>query len=132
MTKADVGAMKGKILVIDDEELVAKTIEKLLRREGYEVVSVRNGAEALRQVEAQKFDLLVTDIRMPSMNGIETIRQIRNQLASKGKPQIPEICITGYADNDLNRQAQELGVSDYLYKPFDLNEFLSCVKRNLR
>ena len=120
-----------KILLVDDEELVVKSIERLLKKEGYEVVSLKNGQEAIRKVSEMDFNLLITDIRMPSLNGIEMIRQVRNQLKSKGKPPIPEICITGYADNDLNRQARELGVADYLYKPFDLVEFLACVKRHL-
>ncbi len=130
-TQADIVAMKGKILVIDDEELVIKTIERLLSKEGYDVISVRNGQEAIRKVGEMDFDLLITDIRMPGMNGIETIRQIRNQLKIKGKPQIPEICITGFANNELNRQARELGVVGYIYKPFDLGDFLFCVKKNL-
>ncbi len=120
-----------KILLVDDEELIVRTIERLLKKEGYDVISARNGQEAIRHAEEQEFDLLVTDIRMPSMNGIETIRQIRRTRENLGKSRVPEICITGYADNELNRQARELGVSDYLYKPFDLKEFLACVKRHL-
>lgn len=122
----------AKILLIDDEELVLKSIEKLMKREGHEVVSVRNGQEAIQKVQEADFDLLVTDIRMPSLNGIETIRQIREVLERNGKHRIPEICITGYADNELNKQAEELEVADYMYKPFDLLDFLDCVKRNIK
>ena len=124
--------MTGKILVVDDEELVLKTVQRLLRKEGYEVITARNGREAIQHAKEGEFDLLVTDIRMPSMNGIEIIRQIRQIRISAGKKPTPEICITGYADNDLNHQAQELGVADYLYKPFDLVEFLACVKKHLK
>jgi len=121
-----------KILLIDDEDLVVRSLEKLLKKEGYEVVPVRDGASAIKKVEESPFDLIVTDIRMPHLNGIETICQIRQILKRKGASQIPEICITGYADEELNKKAEELGVADYLYKPFDLRDFLDCVKKNLR
>jgi CheY-like chemotaxis protein len=118
--------------LVDDEELVLRSIEKLLKREGYEVVAVRGGQEAIKQVQEGDYHLLVTDIRMPNINGIDTIQRIREVLQSKGKPRIPEICITGYADNELNRKAEALGVADYLYKPFDLRDFLDCIKRNIK
>lgn len=121
-----------KILLVDDEELVVRSIEKLLKKEGYEVVSVKNGYEAVKKAEKEDFDLLVTDIRMPSLNGIETIRQIRESRSKGGLEKIPEICITGFADNELYQQAEQLGVAGYLYKPFDLHDFLSCVKKHIK
>ncbi len=122
----------GNILLVDDEELVLKSIEKLLRKAGHEVVAVKTGREAIEKVEEGHFDLIVTDIRMPNLNGIEMIREIRKALKAKGRKPVPEVCITGYADNELNQRAAALGVVDYLYKPFDLGEFLNCVNRNLR
>lgn len=122
----------ARILLIDDEELVLKSIEKFLKREGYEVVCVNNGEEAIKKVGELDFDLMVTDIRMPKLNGIEIIERIREVLRNKGKKRIPEICITGYADNELSQKAEKLGVVEYLYKPFDLRDFLNCIKKNLR
>jgi len=121
----------ARILLVDDEELVVKSIEKLLKKEGHEVVSVKNGQDALNQAETIDFDLIITDIRMPKLNGLDTIQRLREYLKAHGKSRIPEICITGYADNDLNHRAEELGINEYLYKPFDLRDFLACVKRCL-
>jgi len=123
---------KKKILVIDDEELVIKSLEKLLAKEGYEVVSVRNGSDAMKKIDEANFDLIITDIRMPRLNGIELLSQIREVVKRKGCSPISEICITGYADDEINRKAEALGVADYLYKPFDLRDFLACVKKNLK
>lgn len=122
----------AKILIIDDEDLVRKSVEKLLKREGHEVFAVSNGAAGIDVVRSSDIDIVVTDIRMPSLNGIETLEEIRKVRAQQGKSKIPEICITGYADEELNKKAEEMGVSDYMYKPFDLRDFLACIKKHVK
>ena len=124
--------MPSKILLIDDEELVTKSISRLLSKEGYEVIVCKSGEEAIEQARKERIDLIVCDIRMPRLNGVETIKNIRQMLASGRRGAIPEILITGYADEEANRQAEALQVADYLYKPFDLRDFLACVKKNLK
>lgn len=121
--------MGKKILVIDDEELVTKSLLKLLRNEGYDVNIARSGAEALGEVKKADFDLVVADVRMPEMDGIETIMQIRNHLKKSNKKPIPEILITGYADMDKYQKAMDLRVAGYINKPFDSNDFLRAVKK---
>ena len=121
-----------RILLIDDEELVIRSLEKLLKKEGFEVEPARNGLEAIKKAGEVDFDLVVTDIRMPELNGIDTLEQIREVLKHRGNAPIPEICITGYADEELNKKAEALGVADYLYKPFDIKDFLRCVHKHLR
>ena len=123
--------MAKKILVIDDEELITKSLLKLLDTEGYDVAVARNGSEALARVKESDFDLIVSDVRMPEMDGIETIRQIRAYLKTIDKKPIPEILITGYADKEKYETAMDLKVADYLYKPFDREDFLKAVKRNI-
>ena len=103
----------ARILLVDDEDLVLRSLQKLLRKEGFEVEPARNGMEAIQRAGEVDFDLLVTDIRMPRLNGIDTIIGIREVLKRKGCPPIPEICITGYADEELNKKAEALGVADY-------------------
>jgi len=129
----DTGAKMAekKILVIDDEELVLKSIQTLLRRTGYEVIVSRNGQEALKVIKGLQVDLIVCDVRMPSFSGIETIKAIRSFLLSEQRNLIPEILITGYAEESLNKQIEELNVAEYMYKPFDLRDFLASVKKNL-
>jgi len=123
--------MAKKILVIDDEELITKSLLKLLDTEGYDVAVARNGSEALARVKESDFDLIISDVRMPEMDGIETIRQIRAYLKTIDKKPIPEILITGYADKEKYETAMDLKVADYLYKPFDRENFLKAVKRNI-
>ncbi|MBI2167372.1 MAG: response regulator [Candidatus Omnitrophica bacterium] len=124
--------MKKKILLIDDEEIVLKSIAKLLIREGYEVIACRSGTEAIDQAKSEAVDLIVCDVRMPQLNGIETVRRIRDLIKSSTKKPTPEILITGYADQMANREIESLQVAEYLYKPFDLRDFLGAVKKALK
>lgn len=123
--------MAKRILVIDDERLVVDSLNKLLKREGYDVFIAKNGMEALEQVRGQDFDLIVSDIRMPDMNGIEIVKKIREYLKQDGKGPVPEILITGYASKEILEEAKKLNVADYIYKPFNIKEFLGVVRRNL-
>ena len=122
----------AKILLVDDEELVIKSLEKLLKKEGHDITAAHNGSEAIKKAESMDFDLIITDLRMPTLNGIDTIEQIRKVVRMRGGTPAPEICITGYADEEINKKAEKIGVADYLYKPFDLRDFLSCVKKHLK
>ncbi|MFA4889193.1 MAG: response regulator [Candidatus Omnitrophota bacterium] len=123
--------MTKKILVIDDEELVTKTLLKLLSREGYSVTVTRSGKEAIEKVKESDFDLIISDVMMPELDGIETIKLIRNYLENSNKAPIPEVIITGYADMEKYESAKELEVMDYLYKPFDSAEFLRIIKKTI-
>jgi len=124
--------MAKRILIIDDEELITKTLLKLLNAKGYEAEVAKSGPEALEKVRQADFDLIISDVRMPEMDGIETIKQIRAYLSKENKEPIPEVLITGYADVDKYEAAGEMEVTDYLYKPFDNQEFLSIVQKNLQ
>lgn len=123
--------MPKRILVIDDEELITKSLRKLLSREGYDIVIVQNSQDAVGAVKEADFDLIISDIRMPQLDGIETIQNIRNYLIKSNKKLIPEILITGYADLEKYNKAMELKVADYLYKPFDSADLLQTVKKNI-
>ena len=124
--------MAKRILVIDDEELVIESLKKLLRRENYDVTIARNHKEAIKEVEDHDFDLIVADIRMPEVDGVEIVKHIREYLKQNNKKPIPEILITGYASEETFKQAQDLNVADYIYKPFDIKHFLEVVKKNLK
>lgn len=124
--------MAKKILVIDDEELITKSLLKLLSAEGYDVSVVRNGKDAVEKIESNNFDLVISDVRMPELDGIETIKQIRSSLKKSNKRQIPEIIITGYADKEKYEVAMlDLKVHDYIYKPFERTDFLKSIKKAL-
>ena len=121
--------MAKHILVIDDEQLVTESPRRLLKKQGYNVTIAESGRDAIEKVKIKEsgFDLIIADIRMPQMDGIEIIRKIR-EISSRP---VPEILITGYASDDSQRQAQELEISDYIYKPFDIREFMEVVMKNL-
>jgi len=119
--------MKKIILIIDDEEILTKTFTKLLERNGYEVYSAKKGQDALCMVEAEPFDLVICDMRMPGMSGVETIREIR-----KLKSGIPVVFISGFADEQMERDANDLKPIAYMHKPFDITELLELLKRNLK
>lgn len=121
--------MPKNILVIDDEELVTESLKRLLKREGYNVAISKNGADAIEKVKKVDFDLIISDIRMPGLDGIETIKQIRAYLEKSNKKLIPEVLITGYADVDKYESASYMEVADYLYKPFDNADFLLVIKK---
>ena len=92
--------MPKKILVIDDEELITKSLLKLLSAEGYNATVVRSGKEAVEKVQEDDFNLIISDVRMSEMDGIKTIKEIRTYLKKLNKESIPEILITGYADRE--------------------------------
>jgi len=119
------------ILIIDDEELITRTLLKLLKKEGYTPIVAKSGEEALEKIKISDFDLIITDVRMPGLDGIETIRQIRGYLQQNNKKPVPEIVITGFANEESYKQAVQLKVKDYIFKPFDLKQFIDIIKKNL-
>ena len=123
--------MAKNILIIDDEELITKSLIKLLRSRGYVASLSVGGAEALEKIKTEDFDLIICDVRMPGMDGIETIKTIRAYLEKSDKKSIPEVLITGYADAEKYESAIDLEVADYLYKPFDNDEFLHIVRKTI-
>ncbi|MBN2119927.1 MAG: response regulator [Candidatus Omnitrophica bacterium] len=123
--------MKNKILIIEDEKIITKSLQKLLQEKGYEVTIAYGGADALTKIQNDDFHMIVCDIRMPEMDGIETIKSIRDFRQKQGKAPIPEVFITGFVDEDKYKSAVNLKVAGYLHKPFDTNEFLEIIERNL-
>lgn len=115
-----------KVLIVEDEE----NIEFLLRRNvqalGFECVGVNNAFDALKELYQRKFDLLITDLRMPMMSGIELIEQVRLL-----DPDLPVIVVTGLRDADTVRRVWRGGAVDYLTKPFERDELRQSVERAL-
>ncbi|HXX81779.1 MAG TPA: response regulator, partial [Thermodesulfovibrionales bacterium] len=105
--------MGGRILVVDDEPVVVKSCERTLTPEGYKVDTASNGKEAIGKLGKDNFDLVITDLKMPDMDGIELIRWIRNS-----KPNIGVVVITGYPSQESIKEALGLRILDYLPKPF--------------
>lgn len=124
--------MAKKILVIDDEELIIRSLKKLLEKEGFAVFVAKNGQDAVVMAEEESFDLLIADIRMPGINGVETVQGIYEDLKERNLENIPAIFITGYADEEIKKKAKTLKPIAYIYKPFDISELVDKVKAALR
>ncbi len=115
-----------KILIIDDDVLVLKTIRKLLLLEGYELFECKSAEEALVLVKKGAFDLVITDIRMPGLNGIQMLEKLRGDQQNQN---LPVILITGYASEDAPLEAFRLSADDYILKPFNSDQLLASVRR---
>ncbi|MFC1674881.1 response regulator [Candidatus Omnitrophota bacterium] len=123
--------MEKNILVIDDDKLVLMTLKRLLTREGYKVSTAFNGVRALRRIREADFDLIISDIKMPEMDGMEIVKKIREYLVQNGKDLLPEIFITAYAKDDIYQQALALNAAGYIEKPFDVRTIQITVKKVL-
>ncbi|HEY7990082.1 MAG TPA: response regulator [Stellaceae bacterium] len=122
--------MATTILLIDDDPLVAFTVERMLQGGGFTVIRAADGEKGLRLLKEQKVDLIITDIIMPVKEGIETIREIREHDAK-----LPVIAVSGGghgSGGNYLRMAQALGATEILTKPFDQDELLGAVKRCLK
>jgi len=122
--------MSKKILVIDDDRLVSRTLSRCLKNSGYSVAVALDGFEALEKAKESRFDLVITDIRMPGMSGLETLRRIR-ELWQERTTMVPAIVATGYAGDELHGLDDELGIVAHLHKPFEIDEFLKTIQENL-
>lgn len=123
--------MKRKILLIDDDGLVLKSVARLLGSRGYEVTVCKNGCDGVEAVKKSRFDLVISDVRMPRQDGLNTVRFIREVEKSKGWPTMPVVFVTGYASETAPIEAIDLGSQGYVLKPFDYDRFLSVVRNAL-
>ncbi len=114
-----------KILVAEDEPMLLKTIELKLKKEGYEVITTADGREAVAKIEEMDPDLVITDIMMPYVSGLEIVAIVRKKINKR----IPIIMLSGMDQEKVVMEAFELGADDYITKPFSLNELVIRVKR---
>jgi len=122
---------KRRILAVDDDGLVRRSLEILLREAGYDPTVANGGQEALGFLGQRHFDLLITDMRMPGMDGLQVIRAVRDYCHEKKKKPIPEIVLTAYNDERVQQSAIQLGVREFILKPFKIDEFLKVLGRHL-
>jgi len=121
-------AMPGaaRILLVDDEHSVQTLLSYPLRKDGYEVISAHDGQEALARFAEARFDLVILDLMLPKMDGIEVCRRMRS------RSQVPIIMLTAKGDEIDKVVGLEMGADDYITKPFSMREFRSRVKAALR
>jgi DNA-binding NtrC family response regulator len=116
----------ARILLVDDEDCILRTTAILLESEGHSTVSVLNGREAQSQLAASEFDLVVTDIRMGPVDGMELIRWVHER-----KPELPIIVVSAYGSPRTSQEAMAQGASHYIRKPFKIDEMTRTIRETL-
>ncbi len=117
---------KAKVLVIDDEQIVLKSCTRILSGERYDVQTVQTGAEGLRRLADEKFDVVLTDLKMPDMSGMEVLEKVLESY-----PDMIVIMITGYSTVQTAVEAMKMGAYDYVPKPFTPEELVEAVDKAL-
>ena len=118
--------MSARILIVDDEEIVIKSCLRILAGDEFQVESVQDGREALKKIEENPYDVVILDIMMPSIDGLEVLRRVKET-----HPNVDVIMITGLSQVDTAVQAMKLGAFDYISKPFEPDELTLVVFRAL-
>jgi two-component system nitrogen regulation response regulator NtrX len=118
--------MAKQIFVIDDEDRIRQSLNGILKDEGYEVLEAKDGVQALRQIESDSPDLVLLDIWMPGMDGMEVLERIKGQT-----PNLPVIMISGHGNIELAVKAVKLGAFDFIEKPLSLEKVLLTVNNAL-
>jgi len=118
--------MADRILVVDDEEIIRESISFILRKEGYAVTEAANGKDAYEKFLAESFDLIITDLEMPEMKGIELLEHVM-----RVNPQSIVVIFTAYGSLDTAISALRKGASDYILKPVEFDELIVKIKRLL-
>ncbi|MFW6052276.1 MAG: response regulator [Desulfosalsimonas sp.] len=112
-----------KILVIDDEPYISKNVKKILAKEGYEVEQATTKEEALEQIKEKSYNLVLLDLKIPGVKGMELLKEVR-----ENQPEARVIIITGYASIESAKESARLGVFDYLHKPFTPEEIRNAAE----
>jgi len=115
-----------RVLVVDDEQNSREGLSKILTKEGYSVRTAENGKKALLEAENNSFDLIITDLRMPEMDGIEVLEKLR-----KKNKDIGVVIVTAYGEVNSYLKAMNLGAFEYLNKPIHLEELRRVINKAL-
>jgi len=116
-------AEEFRVLIVDDEEDFVVTLEKRLRKRNLEVGTALDGAQALKLIKERDFDVVVLDVKMPGMDGLEVLRQVKQM-----KPLIEVIMLTGHASIESGIEGMKLGAFDYLMKPINIDELMAKMR----
>src|SRR5438477_1545809 len=111
-----------KILLIEDDPAIVTSLQEILTSDGYAVSLAKRGDEGLALAQRESFDVVVTDLKLPGLSGLELIRQLHAH-----KPRLPLILMTAHGTTDTAIEATKFGAYDYLLKPFEMTELLELV-----
>ena len=116
----------GNILIVDDDEQLRKSFKKIVEEEGYAVKSASTGEQCIKEVQDNQIDLVIMDIKMPGMTGLQALKEIH-----KSQPKLPVIIMTAYGTTETAIEATKHGAFDYILKPFDVPEMLELIEKAL-
>ena len=118
-----------KVLIAEDSSVIQNLTKKILSIQNYQISSVKNGQQVLDALESEPFDIILMDINMPIMDGIECTEKIRS-LDDQEKSNIPIIAITGNARNLSLEEYREIGINEFLQKPLNFDELVNLVRKH--
>jgi DNA-binding NtrC family response regulator len=118
--------MPGKILIVDDEQSMCDFMEIMLAKEGYQVETSISGEQAIQRASAENYDLIIADMMMPNMTGVELLKKIK-----KGRPEQDFIVMTAFASVDTAIEAMKEGALDYITKPFKIDEIKLVIQKSV-
>src|SRR4030043_768636 len=118
--------MEDRILILDDEEMICRMLSRRLIKEGYSCVTAHSGREALTHFYKNAFSLIISDIKMPEMNGIELLKKVKAM-----HPKMIVIIVTAYPEIDMAIEAMRVGAYDFIIKPADLDLVVLSVEKAL-
>jgi CheY-like chemotaxis protein len=116
-----------KVLIAEDSSVIQNLTKKILQFQNFDIVAVKNGEQVLQTLDKEHIDIILMDINMPVMDGMECARQVR-ALPDPKKARIPIVAITGNAKNYSMDDFKKAGITDYLQKPLDFDKLVNVVK----
>ena len=114
----------AKILLVEDDANIASGLQKVMRAEGYEIVALDRGDEGLKRALQDDFDVVITDLKLPGLDGLELVKQLR-----QAKPKLPILLITAHGSTETAIEATKWGAFDYLPKPFPQSQLLAMLNK---
>ncbi len=120
--------MEKKILIAEDSSVILNLTKKILMQQNFEIVTVKNGQAVLGKLESESFDLILMDINMPILDGMETTRKIRD-MEDPNIANLPIFAITGNAGNYSIDEFKAVGINEYLQKPLDFDRLVTLVNQ---
>ncbi len=120
-------ATTKKVLIAEDSSVIQNLTRKILQAQNFEIYSAKNGQQVIDMLEKDDYDIILMDINMPVMNGMECTKKIRSMEDEK-KKNIPIVAITGNAMNYTMEEFKETGINDYLQKPLNFDKLVNVVK----
>ena len=121
--------MGAKILVVEDDPDIMRILTHALSAVGHQVVPAYGGEDAIRKVKAQKFDLVLTDLSMPKISGVEVIQAIKSDLATQ---HIPVLAVTAHVSDSIAQSAGQVGCDGYISKPFSPKQLVQEIQKYLK